>query len=59
MPLDASGFERFTNEQTAAVGHALSRWSEMANIKFVRVGASGDGYSNDATILFGDYRSAV
>jgi serralysin len=58
MPSDTGGFERFNAAQIAQTELALRAWSDVANIKFVRVGSgtSGDGaYSNDATILMGDY----
>lgn len=56
MPSDTTGFTRFTDIQIAATLLALKSWSDVANIIFQRV-SDGDGYSNDATILFGDYTS--
>ncbi|HWI86053.1 MAG TPA: M10 family metallopeptidase C-terminal domain-containing protein [Sphingomonas sp.] len=51
---DSSGFGRFTNIQIAATEKALAGWADVANITFSRVD-DGSGYSNGATILFGDY----
>lgn len=51
---ESTGFERFTSIQMDATEKALSAWSDVANIRFVRVN-DGDGYSNAATILFGGY----
>jgi serralysin len=42
-------FVRFTASQIAAAEAALELWSDVANIRFERVGA---GYTNSATILF-------
>ena len=55
MPLDTGGFSRFNSAQTIATLEALALWSDVANIKFERLG--GNGYSNDATILFGNFSS--
>ncbi len=54
MPSDTSGFTRFTDAQIAATLLALASWSDVANITFQRVDG-GDGYSNSATMLFGNY----
>ncbi|MBL8545757.1 MAG: M10 family metallopeptidase, partial [Hyphomonadaceae bacterium] len=53
-PSDAgvSGFQQFNAIQIATAEQLLARWAEVANISFVRVGA---GYSNEATILFGNF----
>ncbi len=62
MPDDTTGFSRFNLAQINATLLALSSWSDVANITFVRVGSgtSGEGaYSNDATILFGNYNSGA
>lgn len=45
----SSGFSRFTSTQIAAAQEALKLWSDVAMIKFERVGT---GYSNAASILF-------
>lgn len=54
MPDDTGGFSQVTGQQISSIEAALKLWSEMANITFVRVGQT---YSNDATILFGNYSS--
>ncbi|MFN4297559.1 MAG: M10 family metallopeptidase C-terminal domain-containing protein [Brevundimonas sp.] len=56
MPSDTSGFSRFNNSQIEQTLLALQSWSDVANIVFQRVGA---GYSDNATILFGNYSSGV
>ena len=56
MPDDTAGFTRFTETQIAATLLALAAWSDVANITFSRVN-DGDGYSNGATMLFGNYAS--
>jgi hypothetical protein len=60
MPSDTTGFQRFNVAQIHQTELALKAWSDVANIRFVRVGAgvSGDAaYSNSASILLGDYTS--
>lgn len=54
-PADAgvSVFAQFNAAQIAATEEMLDLWSEVANITFVRNG--GTGYSDDATILFGNF----
>lgn len=54
MPSNTAEFARFTELQIAATLLALQAWSDVANITFARV-ADVDGYSNDATMLFGSY----
>lgn len=54
MPDDTTGFTRFTQAQIQQTLLALQSWSDVANITFVRV---GEGYSNDATMVFGNYSS--
>jgi serralysin len=56
MPTDTAGFSQFTQVQINATLQALAAWSDVANITFVRVD-SGTGYSNSASILFGNYSS--
>ena len=49
-------FERFTAAQISATQTAMGLWSDVANIKFSRVGSGTTGstaYTNSATILFG------
>ncbi|RZJ47492.1 MAG: matrixin family metalloprotease [Brevundimonas sp.] len=55
MPSDTSGFSQFNTAQIAATIQSFSAWSEVANITFVRVQDSGSQYSNNATILLGNY----
>lgn len=57
MPDDTSGFHTFSQDQITATERALAAWSGVANITFVRVQDAGSAYSNNATILFGDYTS--
>ncbi|WP_372786681.1 M10 family metallopeptidase C-terminal domain-containing protein [Phenylobacterium sp.] len=62
MPDDSGGFQRFSTAQITQAELALKGWSDVANIHFVRVGSgtSGEGaYSDNATILFGDYTTGV
>src|SRR3954469_18194191 len=58
----AGGYGQFNAAQIQAALLAFQGWSDVANIHFQRVGsgASGSGaYSNDATILLGDYTTGV
>lgn len=58
MPEDATGFSRFNSTQIAQAELALTGWSDVANIRFVRVGFGTTGesaYSDQATILFSNY----
>jgi serralysin len=62
MPDDATGFTRFNGQQITQAELSMLAWSDVANITFVRVGSgvSGEGaYSDNATILFGDYANGV
>ena len=57
-PVDGGAtFYQFNPEQIAATELALASWSDVANIRFVRVGSGTgtDAYSSSATILFGAY----
>lgn len=54
MPDETEGFTRFTTTQINATLLAMAAWSEVANITFTRVD-DGDGYSNNAVMLFGNY----
>lgn len=56
MPTDTAGFTQFTAIQIAATLLALRSWSDVANIVFQQVD-DGSGYSNNASILFGNYSS--
>ncbi|WP_339873364.1 M10 family metallopeptidase C-terminal domain-containing protein [uncultured Brevundimonas sp.] len=54
MPSDTGGFSQFTSLQITATLLALTAWSDVANVTFLRVD-DGAGYSNNATILFSNY----
>jgi Ca2+-binding RTX toxin-like protein len=56
MPTDTAGFSRFTELQISVTLLALQSWSDVANIVFNRV-SDLDGYSDNATMLFGNYSS--
>jgi serralysin len=55
MPTDTTGFSQFNATQIAATVLALAAWSEVANITFQRVQNVGSEFSNQATILLGNY----
>ena len=58
MPSDTAGFQRFNAQQIYQAEQALTAWSDVANIRFERVGEGAEGeaaYSNNAAILFGNY----
>ena len=57
LPDDTSGHNAFSAEQISATLLALAAWSDVANITFQRVSDGGTGYSENATILFGNYTS--
>jgi serralysin len=50
---DSSGFSQFTADQIAAAERSFQAWSDVANITFVHIAPGG--YSNEATILLGNY----
>lgn len=59
---DAGGYGQFNSAQIQAAVLAFQGWSDVANISFQRVGSGTSGanaYSNNATILLGDYTSGV
>ena len=58
LPDDAAGFSRFSAAQIVATEASLAAWAGVANITFVRVN-DGDGYSDNATMLFANYNSGV
>ena len=58
MPSDVQGFTNFTTVQIQATLLALQAWSDVAGLTFVRQD-DGFGYSNNATILFGNYSSGA
>ncbi|OYU70460.1 MAG: serine 3-dehydrogenase [Alphaproteobacteria bacterium PA2] len=55
LPGDVGGFSRFNAAQIAQAELALKAWSDVADIRFVRVTGAPGPYSNSATILFGNY----
>jgi serralysin len=62
MPDDTGGFSRFNAAQIQQAELALTSWSDVANITFVRVGAGTTGdtaYSDQAAILFSNYSSGA
>jgi Ca2+-binding RTX toxin-like protein len=58
MPDDTAGFSQFSAAQITSAELALAYWSSVANISFVRVD-DGAGYSNNASILFGNYATGA
>lgn len=58
MPDGTSGFSRFSLAQIEAAEASLAAWASVANITFVRVN-DGDGYSNNAAIVFGNYSNGA
>ncbi|MCE3288174.1 MAG: hypothetical protein K0R83_186, partial [Caulobacter sp.] len=59
MPDDTAGFTRFNEAQINATMLALSAWSDVAKIDFRRVQDDGSAYSNNATMLFGNYATGA
>jgi serralysin len=62
MPDDAGGFTPFNPAQIDQGELALKAWSDVANIRFVRMGAGDTGagaYSDNAAILFANYSTGV
>lgn len=57
-PNGTGGFNRLTQTQIDTTLLALAAWSDVANITFVRVD-DGDGYSNNATMLFSNYTTGA
>jgi serralysin len=60
LPEGVSGFVRFNSQQIQAAELALTAWSDVANIKFLRFGVGVDGegaYSDDGTLRFAGYSS--
>ena len=57
LPSDTSGHNAFSAAQISATLLALAAWSDVANITFQRVTDGGTEYSENATILFGNYTS--
>ncbi|MBB5661807.1 M10 family metallopeptidase C-terminal domain-containing protein [Brevundimonas halotolerans] len=59
MPNGTSGFTQFTQAQITATLLALQSWADVAGITFQQVTDGGTNYSNNATILFGNYSSGA
>ena len=62
MPDDSGGFQQFSAVQISQTELALQAWSDVANIRFTRVGSGTSdalAYSNSATILFANYTTGV
>ena len=57
MPDGTSGFSQLNASQITAAQLAFAAWSDVANITFNRVTDAGSDYSNNATILLGNYSS--
>jgi len=58
MPNGTSGFSRFNTAQIEQAGIAFQAWSDVARLTFRRVD-SGNGYSNNAQMLLGNYSSGA
>lgn len=56
MPSSVQGFTNFTTVQIQSTLLALQSWADVAGIIFVRQD-DGSGYSDNATMLFGNYSS--
>ncbi|MBU2167105.1 MAG: M10 family metallopeptidase C-terminal domain-containing protein, partial [Alphaproteobacteria bacterium] len=59
MPNGTDGFSQFTQAQITATLLALQSWADVAGITFQQVTDNGTNYSNNATILFGNYSSGA
>lgn len=59
MPNGTGDFSQFTTGQINATLLALASWSEVANITFNRVNDTGSNYSNNATMVFGNYSTGA
>ena len=57
MPNGTDGFSQFTQAQITATLLALQSWADVAGITFQQVTDPGSNYSNNATILFGNYNT--
>ena len=57
MPDGVSGFQPFNAQQIAGAELALRSWSDVANVRFTRIGTgTGDGaYSDNGTLRFANY----
>lgn len=59
MPNGTGEFSQFTATQINATLLALASWSDVANITFTRVNDAGSNYSNNATMVFGNYATGA
>lgn len=62
MPGDSGGFTQFDATQITQAELAITAWSDVANITFVRVGAGTSGlgaFTDAATILFANYATGM
>ncbi len=55
MPAGTSDFSQFTADQIEFTEMILSLWADVANITFTRVTDPESEYSNNASMLFGNY----
>ncbi|KQM30906.1 serralysin family metalloprotease [Sphingomonas sp. Leaf10] len=58
MPNGTSGFSRFNDAQIEQAQIAFLAWADVARVTFRRVD-SGNGYSNNAQMLLGNYSSGA
>jgi Ca2+-binding RTX toxin-like protein len=59
MPNETGGFSQFNQAQITATLLALQSWADVAGITFQQVTDPGSDYSNNATILFGNYNTGA
>ncbi|GAA0727777.1 M10 family metallopeptidase [Sphingomonas japonica] len=59
MPPGAGQFSRVNDQQMDAIEDALQQWANVANITFVHVSDAGSEFSNNATMLFGNYAGGL
>ncbi|MDZ4061879.1 MAG: M57 family metalloprotease, partial [Brevundimonas sp.] len=59
MPNGTETFSQFNQAQITATLLALQSWADVAGITFQQVTDPGTNYSNNATILFGNYFSGA
>lgn len=58
MPNGTAGFSRFNGAQIEQTTIAFQAWADVARVTFRRVDG-GDGYSNNAQMLLGNYSSGA
>lgn len=59
MPNETGSFSQFSALQINATLLALESWSDVANITFTRVNDAGSNYSNNSTMVFGNYSTGA